>query len=152
MSDKAGRLTNKQYWMSVLTKSQVLNSWMNHSKEELRDKILLTLHQSTSITFIEEEFSLEIETYRLEELRRHPSYRSELQMEMNVDYPFGVVGSLKIWGEASGQLIMDNLETNVTASGTLCVLDTVHFENKTEDLLILYPKDEQFWEFIRRLI
>ena len=73
-------------------------------------------------------------------------------MEMNVDYPLGVVGSLKIWGEAGGQLIMDNLETSVTATGTLCVLDTVHFENKTEDLLILYPKDEQFWEFIRRLI
>jgi len=151
MSDKAGRLTNEQYWMSVLTKSQVLNSWMNHSKEELRNKILSTLRQSTTITFIDEEFSLEIETYRLEELRVHSSYRPKLQLEMNVDYPFGVIGSLKILGEACGQLIMDNLETHVTAGGTLCVLDTVHFENTAEDLLILYPKDEQFWEFIRRL-
>jgi hypothetical protein len=124
---------------------------MKHNKEELRNKFLSTLQQSTSINFIEDECSFDIETYSIEELRQHPSYRSDFRLELNMDCRFGVVGSLKILGEASGQLVMDDLETNVTASGTLCVLDTVHFDNTAEDLLILYPKDEQFWEFIRRL-
>jgi hypothetical protein len=151
IGDEAGRVTSEQFWMSVLAKSQVLSSWMKHNKEELRNKFLSTLQQSTSINFIEDECSFDIETYSIEELRQHPSYRSDFRLELNMDCRFGVVGSLKILGEASGQLVMDNLETNVIASGTLCVLDTVHFDNTAEDLLILYPKDEQFWEFIRRL-